>query len=110
LPKFLKKEVAYYTCYLWRKKQAGEELCLGQTMSTISNKAATAAPPAPDKARHKFLQASKEIAERKLNREDLPERKNATQSEKRPIQNAQIENRALESFPRECSNVAFSMT
>jgi hypothetical protein len=55
----------------------------------------------------KFLQASKEIEERKLHSEDLAEQKNATQTEKCPIQNAQIENRAVESFPRECSSVAF---
>jgi hypothetical protein len=55
----------------------------------------------------KFLQASKEIAEGELHSEDLPEHKNATRTEKCPIQNEQIENRALESFPRECSNVAF---
>ncbi len=48
---FWRKKLHIFTCYLWRKKQAGEELCLGQTMSTISNKTATAAPPAPDKAR-----------------------------------------------------------
>jgi hypothetical protein len=55
LPKFLKKEVTCYTCYLWRKKQAGEELCRAQMMSTISNKTTAAgAPTPPDKARHEI--------------------------------------------------------
>jgi hypothetical protein len=55
----------------------------------------------------KFVQASQEIAERELHSEDLPQHKNAAQAEKCPIQNEIFENSALESFPRECSNVAF---
>ncbi len=77
-------------CRRYRTKQQQQELLLLLT-----------------KRDTKFLQASKEIAERELHSEDLPEHKNATKTEKCSIQKEQIENRALESFPRECSNVAF---
>jgi len=108
LPKFLKKEVAYYTCYLWRKSKLEKNFVVGKWCRRYRTKRQQEHLLfLLTKRDTKFLQASKEIAEGELHSEDLPEHKNATRTEKCPIQNEQIENRALESFPRECSNVAF---